>query len=63
MVQVHCENGDAVVYGQTKIFEMGITGPEGHPLSRPAVVSSNPIQLVSLNNVWSTKVNEGHADT
>ncbi|KAL6746708.1 hypothetical protein V8C86DRAFT_2933980 [Haematococcus lacustris] len=33
---VHAENGDGVVYGQRHVFEeMGVTGPEGHGLSRP----------------------------
>ena len=32
---VHAENGDLVVWLQTKVFEDGITGPEGHPRSRP----------------------------
>lgn len=36
--QVHAENGDAVEFGRKKVFEMGITGPEGHAISRPSVV-------------------------
>lgn len=38
--QIHGENGDAVVLWQRKVSEDGITGPEGHALSRPAFVSS-----------------------
>lgn len=32
---VHAENGELVWQLQRKLLEMGITGPEAHPLSRP----------------------------
>jgi len=35
---VHAESGELVDHFQTKIFESGITGPEGHPESRPPQV-------------------------
>ncbi len=35
IVTCHAENGEMVFQLQKKLIEMGITGPEGHPLSRP----------------------------
>jgi dihydropyrimidinase len=35
IVTNHCEHGELVTWGQKKMKQLGIFGPEGHPQSRP----------------------------
>ncbi|KAG2671011.1 hypothetical protein I3760_14G113200 [Carya illinoinensis] len=54
LAMVHAENGDAVYEGQKRMIELGITGPEGHALSRPPSLegeaTARTIRLASFVN-------------
>ena len=55
MPTVHAENGELVFLLQKQVAEMGITGPEGHPLSRPPMVegeaANRAIAIAEVLNV------------
>ena len=55
MPTVHAENGELVFLLQRQVAEMGITGPEAHPLSRPPVVegeaANRAIAIAEVLNV------------
>ncbi|CAN5453509.1 dihydropyrimidinase [soil metagenome] len=55
MPTVHAENGELVFLLQKEVAAMGITGPEGHPLSRPPMVegeaANRAIAIADVLNV------------
>jgi dihydropyrimidinase len=55
MPTVHAENGELVFLLQREVAAMGITGPEGHPLSRPPTVegeaANRAIAIAEVLNV------------
>jgi dihydropyrimidinase len=55
IVTVHAENGELVFRLQQELFDKGITGPEGHPLSRPpqceGEAANRAIRIAEVLNV------------
>lgn len=48
LVVVHCENGDAIEFNTNKLLSQGVTGPEGHLISRPECVEAEATHRVSV---------------
>ena len=62
---VHCENGTLVNELQRRVFESGVTGPEGHPMSRPDVCEAEAISrlLMIAHLAGDARVNVVHLST
>lgn len=62
---VHCENGTLVDALQKRVYEAGIHGPEGHPLSRPAECEAEAVSrlLYLAHLAGDARVNVVHLST
>ena len=61
---VHAENGELVYHLQQEMLRRGITGPEGHPLSRPAVVEGEAAhRAIAFSRALNTPLYIVHVST
>jgi dihydropyrimidinase len=60
----HAENGEMVFQLQKKLLEQGITGPEGHPLSRPPAAEAEAAnRAIKIADVIGVPVYLVHVST
>jgi dihydropyrimidinase len=64
IVTVHAENGELVYQLQREILALGVTGPEGHPLSRPPEVEGEAAnRVITFADVIGVPVYLVHVST